>query len=396
MAKRNLEDIFNDDLLGLLNIEFKPKNQQHSESYLLNGFNEIQAFFERTGRAPQLNDSGRIEELRLATRLDAFRKNRQLAEQLASYDKNLLLVSQETDNTIDETPPESIDDILNSELLEIGGDDIFDMRHVTATEKTQSVNAYTANRKPCVDYDHFRHKFEQVQSDLDNNRRETSAIEKISEIKAGQWFIVQGMLAYVAEMGEKYEHRKGHHNARLRVIFSNKTESDLLLRSFGAALYKDKSARRIYGSIEGPIFGGKIDEGETPVGIVYVLKTLSQQAGIKEHREYLHKIGVTNGSVKARVSNAGKDPTYLLAPVEIVGEFQLYSMDVKATERLLHKFFQAAQADVKIKDRFGTVVRPREWFFVTVKAIQDAVKALNENNILHVRYDIQSGKVVDK
>ena len=396
MAKRSLDDIFNNDPLGLLNIEIKHKNQQNSESYLLNGFNEIQEFFERIGRAPQLNESDRIEELRLATRLNAFRKDSHVAAKLAPYDKHQLLVSQEAENPINETPPGSIDDILNNKLLEMGCNDIFDMRHVTVTEKTQSVNAYTANRKPCADYDRFQHKFEQIQSDLDNNHRETGAIEKISEIKAGQWFIVQGMLAYVAEMGEKYEHRKGHHNARLRVIFSNKTESDLLLRSFGASLYKDKSARRIYGATEGPIFGGKIDEGETPVGTVYVLKTLSQQAGIKEHREYLHKIGVTSGSVKARISNAEKDPTYLLAPVEIVGEFQLYHMDVKATEKLLHKFFQTAQADVEIKDRFGTAVRPREWFFVTVKAIQDAVKALNENKILNVRYDFESGKVVDK
>lgn len=396
MAKRTLDDIFNDDPLGLLNVENKHKNQHHSESYLLTGFAEIQAFFERTGRAPQLNNSGGIEELRLATRLDTFRKNSQITEKLAPYDKYQLLVSQGADNTIDEIPPASIDDILDSELLGMCSNDIFDMRHVTITEKTQSVNTYTANRKPCKDYERFRHKFEQVQSDLDNNLRETGAIEKISEIKAGQWFIVQGMIAYVAEIGEKYEHRKGHHNARLRVVFSNKTESDLLLRSFGAALYKDKSARRIYGATEGPLFGGEIDEGETPVGIVYVLKTLSQQAGIREHREYLHKIGVTSGSVKARIVNAEKDPTYLLAPVEIVGEFQLYHMNVKATEKLLHKFFQGAQADVEIKDRFGLAVRPREWFFVTLNAIQDAVRALQENKILEVRYDPESGKVVDK
>ena len=395
MAKRSLDDIFNDDPLGLLNIEIKQKNQHQSESYLINGFNEIQTFFERTGRAPQLSESNGIEELRLATRLDVFRKNSQVVATLAVYDKHQLLIDHEADDTTDETPV-SLDDILNSELLEIGSDDIFDLRHVNVSEKTQSVNEYTANRKPCLDYDHFRDKFEQVQSDLDNNRSQTGAIKEISQIQAGQWFIVQGMLAFVAESGEKYEHRKGHHNARLRVIFSNKTESDLLLRSFGAALYKDKSARRIYAATEDSLFEKKVDDNETPVGIVYVLKTLSQQIGIKEHREYLHKIGVTSGNVKARVANAEKDPTYLLAPVEIIGEFQLYHMDVKATEKLLHKFFQAALADVEIKDRFGAVVRPREWFFVTVKAIQDAVKALNENKILDVRYDLESGKVVDK
>lgn len=396
MAKRSLDDIFNNDPLGLLDVEIKHTSQHHSDSYLISGFNEIQAFYEKNGRAPQLNETNWIEELRLATRLDAFQKNSLIAEKLAPHDKHKLLMPHKAGKEIDKKPPTSIDDILDSDLLGAESEEIFDMRHITISDKKQSVNAYTANRKPCVDYEHFQSKFEQVQSDLDNNRRETGTIEKISEIKAGQWFIVQGMLAYVAEMGERYEHRKGHYNARLRVIFSNKTESDLLLRSFGAALYKDKSARRIYGATEGPLFGGKIDDGETPVGIVYVLKTLSQQAGIKEHHEYLHKIGVTSGSVKARVANAEKDPTYLLAPVEIVGEFKLYHMNVKATEKLLHKFFQAAQADIEIKDRFGTAVKPREWFFVTVNAIQDAVRALNENRILDVRYDFESGKVVNK
>src|SRR5690606_23308714 len=171
--------------------------------------------------------------------------------------------------------------------------DIFDIRHISAAEKKQSINEYTANRKPCNDFENFQPMFAKVQSDLDNNFLETMPIKKISEIREGQRFIVQGMSAYVSDMGEKYEQRKGHRNARLRVIFSNKTESDLLLRSFGAALYKDKSARRICRKNE--VFGEEIDEGIVPVGTVYVLKTLSEQVGIKEHREYLHKIGVTRG-----------------------------------------------------------------------------------------------------
>lgn len=396
VVKRSLDDIFNNDPLGLLNVEIKHGNHKNLNSYLVSGFNEIQGFFERTGRIPQRNKSDGIEELRLATRLDVFRTNRKILEKLTPFDKYKILSVVKSSDEDDKKNISSIDDILDSELLGLQNNDIFDMRHVTYKEKSQSVNSYTANRRTCIDFDRFKNKFDKVQSDLDNKRRETGTIEKISEIKAGHWFIVQGMIAYVAEMGEKYEHRKGHYNARLRVIFSNKTESDLLLRSFGAALYKDKSARRIFGATEGPLFGGKVDNGETPVGIVYVLKTLSQQPGIKEHREYLHKIGVTNGSVKARVSNAERDPTYLLAPVDIVGEFKLYHMDVKATERLLHKFFRTAQADVKIKDRFGTIVKPREWFFITVEAIRDAVKAINENKILNVRYDPESGRVVDK
>lgn len=395
MGKRNLDDIFNNDPLGLLNVEIKDSNRHNSNNTIVNGFNEINNFFDHTGREPQINSSS-VDELRLAARLDTFRKDVSITNKLLPHDKyQLLSIGLSTNQH--ETNPTSIEDIFDSELLNIGNVDIFELKHVTNPAKKQSVNEYTANRKPCKDFEQFKHMFEQVQIDLDNNRLKVTSIEKISEIRSGHWFIVQGMIAYVAEMGDKYEHRKGHHNARLRVIFSNKTESDLLLRSFGAALYKDQNARQIYGT-DDTLLPKHIDTKEeiAPIGIVYVLRTLSQQNGIVEHREYLHKIGVTGGSVKARIANAENDPTYLLAPVEIVGEFHIYHMNIKGTEKLLKKFFQSAQADIKIKDRFGKTVSPKEWFFVTLQAIKEAVRALQENKILHVRYDHKSGKIVDK
>ena len=111
-------------------------------------------------------------------------------------------------------------------------------------------------------------------------------------------------------MGEKHARRKGHHNARMRVVYSNGMESNLLLRSFGAALYKDKSARAIVPKDSGPLFV----EEDSPLyktGIVYVLRSKSEEPSIFNHRDYLHKIGVTTSDVKKRVANAGKDATYL-------------------------------------------------------------------------------------
>jgi hypothetical protein len=204
-----------------------------------------------------------------------------------------------------------------------------------------------------------------------------------------------GLIAYVAEMGEKHERRKGHHNARLRVIYSNGMESNLLLRSFGAALYKDKSARTIVPKDSGPLF--KRDEAPlSKTGIVYVLRSKSEEPSIAKHRDYLHKIGVTTSDAKKRVSNAPKDATYLLADVEVVAEFTLYNMNLQATEKLLHLFFSDAQADIQIPDRFGNLVKPKEWFFLPLELIKQAVELIRTENIQSYYYDSDSVKLVKK
>jgi len=53
-----------------------------------------------------------------------------------------------------------------------------------------------------------------------------------------------------------------------------------------------------------------------------VLRSKSEHPFVAKNRTVLHKIGVTGGDVKARVANAKKDPTYLLADVEIVRNLQ--------------------------------------------------------------------------
>jgi hypothetical protein len=172
----------------------------------------------------------------------------------------------------------------------------------------------------------------------------------------------------------------------MRVVYSNGMESNLLLRSFGAALYKDKSARATVPKEAGPLF---VNE-ESPLyksGIVYVLKSKSEDPSITKHRDYLHKIGVTTSDVKKRVANASKDSTYLLANVEVVAEFTLYNMNLQATEKLLHTFFREAQADIQIPDRFGNIVKPKEWFFLPLDVIKQVIQILQNGDITKYRYD---------
>jgi hypothetical protein len=125
-----------------------------------------------------------------------------------------------------------------------------------------------------------------------------------------------------------------------------------------------------------------------------VLRSLSQDPYIAEHRKLIHKIGVTGGKVETRIANAEKEATYLLAGVEVVQTYQLLGINRTKMERLFHKLFEPARLDVKIKDRFGNPVEPREWFLVPLDVIDEAVNRIRDGSIVEYRYDPQKASLV--
>jgi len=388
MAKRTLDDVFNDDPLGLLEVSVtKSKKLSHYAIYY-ETFEELKSFIELNDREPDI-EAINIHEAKLAARLSKLRSTPEALDALEPFDTQGLLGTKSSGEKKTEL---TIDDVLSSDLL-ADDDDIFNLKHVTVGTKSQTASADMATRKKCMDFDSFKPLFVRIQKELDEGTLETSGIKGIAEIQKGQAFILAGLIAYVAEMGEKHERRKGHHNARMRVVYSNGMESNLLLRSFGAALYKDKSARAIVPKDSGPLF---IEE-DSPLyktGIVYVLRSKSEEPSIVKHRDYLHKIGVTTSDVKKRVANAAKDATYLLADVEVVAEFTLYNMNLQATEKLLHTFFREAQADIQIPDRFGNMVKPKEWFFLPLSVIKEVVNILQNDDIRNYKYNANSISIV--
>lgn len=390
MAKRTLDDVFNYDPLGLLEVSVtKSKKLSHYAIYY-ETFEELKSFTELNGREPDI-EATNIHEAKLAARLSKLRSTPEALEALAPFDTEGLLG---TKSSGEKKTQLTIDDVLSSDLL-ADDDDIFNLKHVTVGTKSQTASADMATRKKCMDFDSFKPLFVRIQKELDDGTLETTGIKGIAEIQKGQAFILSGLIAYVAEMGEKHERRKGHHNARMRVVYSNSMESNLLLRSFGAALYKDKSARAIVPKDSGPLFV----EEDSPLyktGIVYVLRSKSEEPSIAKHREYLHKIGVTTSDVKKRVANAAKDATYLLADVDVVAEFTLYNMKLQATEKLLHAFFREAQADIQIPDRFGNMVKPKEWFFLPLELIKQVADLIRNNKISDYQYDATNVKIIPK
>lgn len=403
MAKRTLEEILANDRLGLLKVEKTKAVRQTKENIFVQMYEDIRGFVKTHGREP-CAESSSIQEAQLQARLNSLRSNPEAVSLLKPFDIELKLLDHSeladtqsiggTHQVTEPVAPMSLNQIMGSALLK-GNSSIFTIKNVPASTKSQSTNEYQAQRTKCRDFDKFKDLFRQIQQDLDSGIRKTTKIEGIADIRQGQSFIVGGLIAYVAVVGEKYEHRKGHHNARTRVIFSNGMESDLLLRSFGAALYKDKTARAITGADDGPLFhNNHINNKADKTGIVYVLKSNSNLSEIKSIRTMLHKIGVTSVSVKSRIANAKNDPTYLLADVELVAEFTLFGLDPKAVEKVLHTFFDQARAKINIYDRFGIAVSPREWFTVPVSIIKEALDLMQSGQLVNAEYDVLNVKIL--
>ncbi|MGC9207914.1 GIY-YIG nuclease family protein, partial [Acidithiobacillus sp.] len=172
------------------------------------------------------------------------------------------------------------------------------------------------------------------------------------------------------------------------------TESNLLRRSLQRALYKDDTGRRLSDLDLGPLFGDTPEPDDIESGTIYVLRSQSTHPFVAEHRELIHKIGVTGGEVKTRIAGAEKDATYLLADVEVVATYKLHNLNRTRLENIFHRLFGAAQIDLTIEDRFGHPVKPREWFLVPLHVIDEAVQHIRDGSIVDMVYDLKSARLM--
>lgn len=364
------------------------------EERVIAGFEDVVRFFEEHGRAPLHGEERDIFERLYAVRLDRLRDLEECRTLLTPFDKHGLL-----DATPQVVEPEEMDlDALRAELAGSDGQDITTLRHVPSREERRAAEEI-ANRERCADFEKFEPLFVQVQKDLDAGRRETRPFVRDAgfqkaDIRAGEFFILGGQIAYVAAVGEPIKAPNGETDARLRVIYSNGTESDLLLRSLQRALYKDEAGRRITEPEAGPLFAGMAEEGDVETGTIYVLRSKSDHPFVAEHRELIHKIGVTGSSVEVRVSGADKSPTYLLAAVDVVTSYKLYGVNCRRLEALIHKVFARAQLDLTLTDRFGNPVKPREWFLVPLSVIDEVVERIKDGTITDYVYDPATASLV--
>ncbi len=376
--------------------DFAPPEKQagHSarEERIIAGFEEIQRFVGQHGHLPRHGDEGDIFERLYAVRLDRLRALEECRALLAPLDHQCLLNTagvQESQGDYSLTDEE----LLNE--LEDAADsvDITGLRHVRSQAEIRTAEEIAA-RYPCADFETFSPLFSQVQHDLKAGARQARRFMGDARVDAGDFFILGGQTVYVAEKGEEFTTPQNQPDARLRVIYSNGTESNLLMRSLQRALNKDETSRRITRKEQGSLFGAVMEEADIESGTIYVLRSLSNHPFIAEHRQLIHKIGVTGGTVETRIAHAALDATYLLAEVEIVATWKLAGINRTRLEALFHRIFAPAQLDLTIQDRFGHPVRPREWFLVPFHIIDEVVKRILDGSISDVIYDPETASLV--
>jgi hypothetical protein len=361
------------------------------EERIIAGFEEIQRFVEKHGRAPQHGEHRDIFERLYAVRLDRLRAQKDCRTLLTPLDTQGLLGEAEP---IEEAPPTIDDDELLAELEEgLGEEDITALRHVPSSAERRVADE-VATRTKCEDFGRFKPLFETVRSEVEKGVRQTRPFEVKAEIRPGAWFILGGQMAYVAEAGETFTNAQGRTDARLRVIFDNGTESNMLMRSLQRALNGDEAGRRITEPVAGPLFADHATEGDQASGTIYVLRSKSDHPLVAANRELVHKIGVTNLDVKQRIAGARLQPTFLMADVDIVARYKLFNINRTRFESLIHRIFQSARLDIEVKDRFGNPVVPSEWFLVPLFAIEEAVQRIKDGTISSFVYDPKEARLV--
>tara|TARA_B100000965_G_scaffold399038_1_gene418202 strand:+ start:485 stop:1672 length:1188 start_codon:yes stop_codon:yes gene_type:complete len=395
-----MADMNDDDLLDALGVEvptLKAATRTPREERIIAGFEDIQRFYQTHGRAPLHGEDRDIFERLYAVRLDQLRKLPEAQTLLSDRDSHGLL-SGATAVAVD--VDELDEDALLAELgigsEPVDDDDITVLRHVRSSAAIKAAEEL-ATRNPCKDFERFKPLFDEVEEGLRQKSWITKPFGKNASIEVGDFFILSGLIAYVAEVGDTYKTPNAETNGRLRVIYSNETESDLLLRSLQRALYKDGEGRtgsRLIKVDAGPLFSDQAEPEDMDTGTIYVLRSQSRHPFVAEHRELIHKIGVTGGKVEARIAGARRDATYLLADVEVVATYKLHNLNRTRLERIFHRLFGAAQLDLTIEDRFGHPVKPREWFLVPLNVIDEAVERIRDGSITDVAYDPESARLV--
>ncbi|VEI13889.1 GIY-YIG nuclease family protein [Trueperella bialowiezensis] len=379
-----LDQLIADDTDGLLKVDEKPKRIT-SDDRLERSFLEIVEFYERESREPS-STTRDIAERKLGARLFGIRANPEKKEALAHLDTVGLLREPEA--------PASIDDILADDSFGLLDDDtgILDTSTLPEPSRTFDIDE-RAQRIRAEDFAEYEHLFKQKHRELKDGASQLMPYTGIHQIQEGRFFVLQGVMVFIAEVGEteaSITAGKLRRRQRLRAIFENGTESALYRQSLAIRL-KEKEGFVV---INPTMDLERISEDDELGGYVYVLRSLSRDPEVSSIPN-LHKIGFSRGPVEERVKDAASDPTFLMADVEIVATYRVYNVKASAIEHLLHRVFAEVRLDIRHAINDGATYDPSEWFVVPLDAIDDAVSMIESGDIVDYHYNRAAGRLIE-
>lgn len=376
-----IDDILDDELL---NAPEKPKKITSSDR-LERAFLEIVEFRRSKGRVPS-SQTREIAERKLGARLDGFLANEAKAEAVKHLDEFGLLEAP--------AAPASLDELLESDDLDdLLGDDagILDVSGLPVIKRPESAES-VAQRVKAKDFEQFEPLFKAKHAELADGTFTLKPFTGMDLIREGVFFVLNGVMCFVAEVGEKVDLVIGGESRkkqRLRLVFENGTESAMYDKSLQTRMYETQGqvlARTGHDASD-------ILDADVEGGHIYVLQSLSTDPLIANIKD-LHKIGFSTTSVEQRVKSAATSPTYLMAPVKIVADYRVYNLKASALENLLHRVFADVRLDLTQTDRKGRDYDPSEWFVVPRDVINQAVAMIMSGEIVNYSYDKMQQKLV--
>ena len=401
---QSMDDILSGkcDAFGLLaNVEVAKPKAENLPPVIIN-FLEIEDFYRTNNHLPVL-DSSDINEKRLAARLIAYKTR--LRKSVEAYDDLGILDMVEGQEPVKEaqvevTTPSSLDEILASDpngLLTDIDVSILKMENVRSqSSDDRNWPEEIATRKPCEDFYNYEKLFHDMQRDIANRKVEVIRFRNETQLEVGHFFILSGLICFVDSVLDDRVNESERSNPRLRVIFENGIETNILKLSLARALYKDPHGRRILPnaqSVENQFNG--ISHRDKATGCIYILASQTKSPVLSELKAQgrLVKIGYSSQDVHERIKNAENDPTYLEAPVTVLATLDCYNLNPQKVEHLIHAFLAKQRINMTLISSKGKPYKPTEWFMVDRDTAIAVAEHIVAGDIMNYRMDNTTGRI---
>ena len=437
---KTLEDIFSNDSTGLLD-DIKPVTKSSANSSVLaQQFDTINLFIDQQGRVPS-SSANDINEKINARLLATIQTNHANSQELLALDKHGLLTAQCTASTLSDDKPtlsgksmsnnssgsekaindsskeaepvieavseppviNSLDDIFNSDDLGIFDNIhseilVSDHQSNTRASYDQYNDEDIASRFECKDFYKFEATFERISKAIQTGAFTKTNFSSVKAINIGSVFVLNGILCYVANIYKAEARKNARSQERLRLIFSNGTESNMLTHSLATAQYKYENSYQLL--ITDPDWiddelAKNFGDDRQLTGVIYVAK-LTDTPSTLAHYKHLHKIGFSTLTGEARTKHSIRDAAFLQQPVDIIAEWQVYDANARSVEGVLHAFFYDQRVKVSLKAANDNLYKATEWFNVPLDEIEKAINLVIAGDIKDYRMDGAAGKVVLK
>lgn len=285
-----------------------------------------------------------------------------------------------------------LDEIFSDPLLDVSYQEakLFDIpADMKGVMKRNKENPdHVAQRKLCEDFAKFRPLFVQIHHDLKTGKRQLQRISKTTSLAEGRCYLVDGQMVLLQKILEKKKGANGLPDGRTRCIYENGTESDIFLQTLRKSVVANgysitETEREAQDKYFNPT---DVKPGDQVTGYIYVLRSKSENSEVKNIKN-LYKIGFSTNKVEERVANAEHEPTYLMAPVEIVSTYKIVNMHSQKFEDLVHQVLAEVNFRFKVADDKGEMHEATEWYVVPLEIIDSIIQKIMNGTIVYFSYN---------